>query len=138
MWIINFIPDWLPYVFIITGISGLILSFLLPLYKLPIEILSILVIVISSFFLGAIEQHSSMKIKIEELQNQIKISEQKSSEQNVKVVEKLVTETKTITQKGKDIVKYVDREVVKYDDSCNIPSVVIKAHNSAAKNEEIK
>ena len=54
-------------------------------------------------------------------------------------VEKIVKQTEYITTRGKDIVKYVDREVVKYDTKfasggqCEIPKEFIKALNDAAE-----
>jgi hypothetical protein len=52
---------------------------------------------------------------------------------------KVVTKTQVIKTRGEDIVKYVDREVVKYDtkfapgEECEIPKEFIKAINDAAE-----
>jgi hypothetical protein len=54
-------------------------------------------------------------------------------------VTKVVTKTQVIRTRGADIVKYVDREIVRYDEKfakggiCEIPQEFIKAHNSAAE-----
>jgi hypothetical protein len=37
-----------------------------------------------------------------------------------------------IRQKGDDIIKYVDKEIVKYDNQCVIPEDVIRVYNEAA------
>ena len=50
-----------------------------------------------------------------------------------------MTKTQIVKTRGKDIVKYVDREIVKYDTKfakggmCEIPQEFIKAHNDAAE-----
>ena len=55
------------------------------------------------------------------------------------VIEKVVTKTKVVKEKGQEVTKYVDREIVKYDvkfapgGECEIPKEFIKAHNEAAK-----
>lgn len=144
MWFLNFIPDWIAYSLFYIGVISLGISIVLsyiPListYKLPIQILSTICIIVGSFLSGSLMQEKSTKQKIEELEIRIKIAEEQSSQENVKIVEKLVTETKVVKQKGADVIKYIDREVVKYDNECKIPLVVIRAHNAAAKNEEIK
>lgn len=144
MWFLNFIPDWIAYSLFYIGVISLGISIVLsyiPListYKLPIQILSTICIIVGSFLSGSLMQENTTKEKIEELEIRIKIAEEQSSQENVKIVEKLVTETKVVKQKGADVIKYIDREVVKYDNECKIPLVVIRAHNAAAKNEEIK
>ena len=37
-----------------------------------------------------------------------------------------------IRQKGDDIIRYVDKEIVKYDTQCVIPEDVIRVYNEAA------
>lgn len=144
MWFLNFIPDWIAYSLFYIGVISLGISIVLsyiPListYKLPIQILSTICIIVGPFLSGSLMQENTTKEKIEELEIRIKIAEEQSSQENVKIVEKLVTETKVVKQKGADVIKYIDREVVKYDNECKIPLVVIRAHNAAAKNEEIK
>jgi hypothetical protein len=38
-----------------------------------------------------------------------------------------------VKERGKDIVQFVDREVVKYDNKCEIPQPFVDAHNRAAE-----
>ncbi len=64
--------------------------------------------------------------------------EEKSKEKNVEIQEKVVTQTKVVKEKGKDIIQYIDREVVKKEEvvkfieNCPIPKDIIDAHNAAA------
>ena len=67
------------------------------------------------------------------MQAKVALAEQQSAKENVRLVEKIVKQTEYIKTRGEDIVKYVDREVVKYDDACKIPQPFIRAHNDAAE-----
>ena len=57
----------------------------------------------------------------------------------MKIVEKVVTKTQIVKTRGQDIIKYVDKEIVKYDTKfapggvCEIPKEFIEAHNRAAE-----
>jgi hypothetical protein len=48
-------------------------------------------------------------------------------------VEKTVTKTQVVKQRGEDIVKYIDREVVKFDANCAVPKEFVATHNQAAE-----
>jgi hypothetical protein len=66
-------------------------------------------------------------------------AEAQSAQENVKIVEKIVTKTQIVKERGQDIIRYVDREVVKYDTKfapggqCELPKEFIKALNDAAE-----
>jgi hypothetical protein len=66
-------------------------------------------------------------------------AETKSSEKNVEIQEKIVEKTKVVREKGRDIIKYVDREVVKnqevikFIENCPIPKEIVDLHNQAAE-----
>lgn len=87
---------------------------------------------------GAI-MNKSYLAEVEAMKQKVAEAEAKSKEENVKIVEKVVTKTKVVKEKGQEVIKYVDREIVKYDvkfapgGECEIPKEFIKAHNEAAK-----
>ena len=80
--------------------------------------------------------------KIKELEAKVVAAEAKSAVVNTKIVEKIVTKQKIVKERGEDIIKYVDKEIIKYDvkfapgGQCEIPKEFINIHNKAA--EEIK
>ena len=80
--------------------------------------------------------------KIKELEAKVAAAEAKSAEVNTKIVEKIVTKQKIVKERGEDIIRYVDKEIIKYDvkfapgGQCEIPKEFINIHNRAA--EEIK
>ncbi len=77
--------------------------------------------------------------KVKEMEEKIAVAEAKSKEVNVKVVEKFIVKQNTIREKGDEVIKYIDREIVKYDvkfapgGQCEIPKEFVEAVNKAAK-----
>ena len=88
---------------------------------------------------GAIHDNESWEAKVREMEEKVAAAEAQSKEENIKIVEKVVNKVQIVKTRGQDIVKYVDREVVKYDTKfapggvCEIPKEFIKAHNDAAE-----
>ena len=66
-------------------------------------------------------------------------AEAKSANTNVEIQEKIVEKTKVIREKGRDIIKYVDKEVIKkeeiikYVENCPVPKEIIDLHNQATE-----
>ena len=77
------------------------------------------------------------KVKVAELKEKLKDAEIKAANANAKIVTEYVTKKQFIKQRGDTITEYIDREVVKYDKTCPIPTEVIRAHNAAALNDPI-
>ena len=96
-------------------------------------------IAIGTFMSGAIYDNNAWEDRVKEMKAKVAAAEVQSKEENVKIVEKVVTKTQVIKTRGQDIVKYVDREIVKYDTKfapggeCEIPKEFIKAINDAAE-----
>jgi len=145
MWLLQWLPDWIFYCILILGILGLLASYLVRLfpflyiYKTPIQLVSIAAIAVGTFMSGAIYDNDVWEARVKEMEEKVAASEVQSKEENVKIVEKVITKTQVIKTRGADIVKYVDREIVKYDTKfapggvCEIPKEFIKAHNDAAE-----
>jgi hypothetical protein len=146
MWILEWLPFWIFYVILLIGVLGLAATFLmrflpipgLYLYKTAIQLVSIVLVVIGTYMSGAISNEESWLAKVKELETKVAESEKKAAEKNTEIVEKVVTKTQVIKEKGDDIIKYVDREVVKKEEvvkfveNCPIPNDIINAHNAAA------
>ena len=143
IWMLSFIPDWFWTLVLISGIVGTLATWVLKFipfvstYRLPIQVASIIALVAGVYFQGVIANEAKWQDKIADLQKQIVEAEVKSKETNVVIQEKIVTKTKVIKEKGKDIVNYIDREVVKkeeiikYIEQCPVPKEIIDLHNQA-------
>ena len=139
MWILKFLPYWIFYAVFFMGLLGLAATFLirflpfLYVYKTPLQIGSIVLIVIGTYMSGAISNEEAWQARVKELEAKVAAAQIESLKENVKIVEKVVKKTEYIKTRGQDITKYVDREIVKYDNTCVIPQEFIKAHNMAAE-----
>ena len=150
MWLMNFLPNWIFHAILLAGVLGLIASLVLKFipfintYKLPVQVLSILLIVTGVWFEGAISNQAEWEARVAEMQVKVAEAEAKSSEANVQIVTKVVKKTKRIREKGDAIISYIDREVVKnnevikFVENCPIPDIIIKTHNAAATNTPIE
>ena len=150
MWVLNFLPDWIFHAILIFGILGFMSTFILRvipffrMYELPIQIFSILVIAIGVWFEGAMSNQAEWEAKVLEMEMKAATAEVKSAETNVEIVTQFVEKTKVVREKGKTIIDYVDREVVKdrevikFVENCPIPSIIIDAHNAGAMNNPVE
>lgn len=150
MWFLNFLPDWIFHAILLIGIVGFLGTFLLRFipffrtYELPIQIFSILVIAIGVWFEGAMSNQAEWEAKVVEMELKVAEAQAKSEKTNTEIVTQVVEKTKVIHEKGKTIINYVDREVVKdkevikFVENCPIPSVIIRTHNAGALNQPIE
>ncbi len=83
--------------------------------------------------IGANWNNNYWLARVKEVEAKLAVAEAESAKENTKIVEKVVTKRELVRVQGNEIVKYVDREVVKYDENCKIPDPVVEAHNKAAK-----
>lgn len=137
-WLIALLPKFVIGLLVFLGLAGLLIAYFLdkiPLvnrYKLVVNIASIVVLVSGIYLTGALGYKEATDKAVNDLRVRLAKAEAKSATVNTKIVEKVVNRQKVIREKGDDIVRYIDREVVKYDDTCKLPKEVINAHNMAA------
>ena len=145
MWILSFLPEWVFHLMLLVGILGTVAGFVLGMipgiktYIIPIRVISLLVLSLALYLEGGLADYKAWELKVKEVEAKLAEAEAKSAVENVKIVEKVVTKTQIVKTRGADVVKYVDREIVKYDTKfakggmCEIPQEFIKAHNDAAE-----
>ena len=158
MWILTILPEAAIHIIFGLGILGTIAGFVLGFipfvktYKLAIQVISLLVLVLGVYLEGGLADYKEWQLKVAEMEAKIAQAETKSSEKNVEIQEKIVEKTKVVREKGRDIIKYVDRwntkevikevegperirreEVIKYIENCPIPKEMIDIHNQATE-----
>lgn len=143
MWILNLLPDWIFYAILAIGTIGLLLLKFTPfiplIYRTVIAPVLFLFFVFGIFMSGSIYASKDWLARVKEMQDKVAIVEAQSKEENVKIVTKIVKKTELVRERGQDIIKYVDREVTKYDTKflpggeCEIPKEFIKSLNDAAE-----
>jgi hypothetical protein len=135
MWILQFLPNWIFYLTLLAGIAAFVVTKfvrVLPNAQL-IQAASVVVVAVSIYMIGAISNNDAWLAKIKDLETKVAQAEAKSATTNTEIVEKTVTKTQIVKQRGEDIIKYVDREVVKFDANCAVPKEFVATHNQAAE-----
>ena len=150
MWILSFLPDYVTHLIFFAGVIGTIAGFVLGFipfiapYKLPVQIISILVLSFGLYLEGGMADNEIWQMKVKEVEAKVAQAEAKSQEKNVEIVTIVAEKTKVIREKGQTITKYIDREVavdkevIKFVENCPIPEIVIKTHNAAAQNKPLE
>lgn len=143
MWILHFLPDavilWFCNILLLVGIALTVAGFFahrIPLvwqYQLPFKVLGIALLTLGVYFRGGYSVEQTWRERVAEVEAKLKVAEEKSTKENVRIETKVVRKTEYITRRGQDIVQYVDREVAKYDNTCVIPKPFVEAHNRAAE-----
>lgn len=145
MWILSILPDAAIHIIFGLGILGTIAGFVLGFipfiktYRLAIQVIGILVLVLGVYLEGGLADYKEWELKVKEMEAKIAQAETKSSEKNIEIQEKIVEKTKVIREKGRDIIKYIDKEVVKkeevikYVENCPVPKDIVDLHNQAAE-----
>ena len=143
MWILHFLPDavilWFCNILLFVGVALTVTAFFIQAipfinqYRKPAQVLGIALLVLGVYFRGGYSVEMQWRERVAAVEARLAQAEKASATANTKIETRVVNKTQYIKTRGADIVKYVDREVVKYDDVCKIPQPFIKAHNDAAE-----
>lgn len=158
MWILSVLPEIAIHLILSAGVVATLAGFLLGFipfiskYKLPLQVFGILVLLLGVYLEGGLADKKEWELKVAQMEVKVKEAQAKSGEKNVEIQEKVVTKTEIVKERGRDIVKYVDRivtkeipkevpgperekivEVIKYVENCPVPQLIIEQHNAAAE-----
>jgi membrane protein implicated in regulation of membrane protease activity len=165
LFILEFLPSW---VFLLTlglGVIGLIATYFLKFIPIPalyfhktaVQLVSVVVMLTSTFLYGGAYNNDSWMAKVKEMEDKVAVAEEQAKKENVRIEEKIVETTKEIKVKGDTIVKEIQvpgperiKEITKdmsedqkkaYEakvaelenaiKNCPIPSMILEAHNKA-------
>lgn len=148
MWMLSFVPDtWLILaVYGILAAGAVLYTFsyftafvpaLIP-FKEPIRIMGTVLAVAGVYFYGSYDTEEMWRNRVAEVEARVARAEVASKAANDKIETRAQERVRMIYKNATIVRQYIDREVVKYDDSCKIPDAVVNAHNAAARNEAIK
>lgn len=162
-WMLGFLPGWFWSVLLIFGIVLVIASWafkFIPFvgtYRLPMQIIGVISLLVSIWFLGAASNEEKWQAKVKEAEEKVKIAEAKSESLNEQL--RLANKNKTIAreQNTKTVVKYIDswvtkeilrevegperiryEKVIEYIERCPVPKELLDAHNAGARGEAMK
>jgi hypothetical protein len=145
----SFIPDdffiWITYILFAVGLALYIISKLvawipklvLPtVYRFPIEILGVVMLVAGAYLFGSYGTEMIWRDKVKDMEDRVKVAEEKSQQVNTVVQTRVITRIKVIKQNV-----YQNREIIKevvgkqLDASCTLPQSTVVLHDSASRNE---
>ena len=145
MWILSILPEAAIHTIFGLGILGTIAGFVLGFipfvktYQFAIQICSIIVLVFGVYLEGGLADYKEWELRVKEMEAKVAQAEAKSANTNVEIQEKIVEKTKVIREKGREVIKYIDKEVVKkeevikYIENCPVPKEIIDLHNQATE-----
>jgi hypothetical protein len=137
MWILSFLPTWIFYAITVIGILGLISSYVLgmiPLitqFKLPLQILSVVIIAFGVFIIGGVENELSWQAKVKELEAQVAVATAKSNETNTKIQYKVVTKIQVVKEQVEVVKKEIEIQKEFINADCKINPIAIDLYNKA-------
>lgn len=142
-WMLSLIPDsffvWITYGLMSIGLALYIASKLvvwIPLmgqYKLPAELVGIIVLLTGTYLFGGYGVEMSWRDKVRQLEEKLKAAESQSQEVKIQIQEKIIYKTKIVKERE---TVYVDRikEIAKeVDAKCEVDTRVIDALNKASE-----
>ncbi len=168
MWLLHLLPDslilYITYAMLALGFAGIILGFFLgkipfvSQYKLPIQIVSIIVFCSGLYWYGGYSAEMAWRERVAEMEEKVRQAEIKSDAANKEIQARIVEKTKAIREKGKIQIEYINRlvegktvEIVKDMSeeerqaflakqrelqeamkNCPVPRIIVEEHNKAA------
>lgn len=140
MFILNFLPNVVFYSLILTGVIGIIAGFFLdkfPIigkYRLPIQIVSIILTVLGAWYAGGIAKSEEYAEAIAAANARAAVAEEKAAAATARIEYVFLDRVKTV----KDVQIVVQERIrdisVKIDEQCRVIPEVIDIHNQAARN----
>jgi hypothetical protein len=154
MWILHLLPDaliaWIVNLILLAGavttVAGFFVRFIpfVNTYRIPVQIAGILLLTTGVYFQGGYSTEMAWRERVREVEAKLQVAEKRSAEINTEIITKVVTQTRIVRERGDEIIKYVDREVVKnqevirFVENCPIPEIIVNTHNAAALNRPIE
>lgn len=134
MWLLALIPNPVFYALFAISTIAILVGFLFNLRSL--QIISSIVLVISTWYIGGISTKEHWEQKVREAEAKVLIAETKSKQVNSDLALKIAENTKLVGEitnaNKKYIVKYIAKDL---DASCTLTNASIMLNNSASQNE---
>lgn len=137
------LTDWVVHIIVLVSLLGLFASFFLKFipfvvqYRLAMQALCSFTLLFGVWCEGIIFSKNKMEQKAAAAEVKIANIKTEGQKENVQIVERIIEKKETIREKGNDVIRYIDREIVKIDPNCSLPASIVKAHNAAALGKTI-
>ena len=139
MWMLALVPTEILQLFV-HGVVGLaavlfVASFFFGVYKPFIRVAAFVVALFGIYFEGGYMTEKEWRARVQELEDKVKVAEEKSAEVNTVIEKQYVDRVKVIKETANANIQYVDRVVAKYDNLCTVSNAAVLLHDSASRNE---
>lgn len=138
MWILSFLPIWIFHAIIIAGAAAVLVSMFLKAipfisqYQMPLKIAGAAAILIGTWFEGGIADNLAWQARVKEMEEKVAVAEQQAKDANDKLDKASQKKVTQIREKQVVVKQYIDKEIVRYNNTCVIPNEFIEIHNKAA------
>jgi hypothetical protein len=122
--IVTLIYDAIPFLNKVPGLSA---------YKLPAQVIAILLLVIGVYFEGAISNQEKWEKKVAEAEAEVLQLQIESGRLNLQLSEKLAAYETVREGKKNVITKIIQNTVTHYDTQCKLSNSFVGVHNSASQ-----
>jgi hypothetical protein len=143
MWMMHLLPDsfliFIINALLVTGLIGMVIGFVggkIPFvgtYATIIKIVSIILFCIGLYWKGGYSVEEEWQQRVADMEEKVKIAEEKSKETNVIIETKYKDRVKKITETRNIIVEKIKINEKIIDAKCELDPVVISILNEAAK-----
>jgi len=143
MWMMHLLPDsfliLIIHALLVTGLIGMVIGFIggkLPFvgtYATIIKIVSIVLFCIGLYWKGGYSVEEDWRQRVAEMEEKVRIAEEKSKEVNTVIETKYKDRVKKITETRNVIVEKIKINEKIIDAKCELDPVVISILNEAAK-----
>jgi len=141
MWLLQLIPDaWLAWAVnatLIVGAVSMVLGVftgILPVlrsYSPALKIIGFILLLVGAYLNGGLGVELEYRERIAAMQEKINIAEGKSQQENVRIVEKIVTETKIIKQDTQETQYLIEQMKDKINLGCELSPEAITLYNES-------
>ena len=152
MWLLHFLPDsfiqFVVHAILLIGVVGVFLSFfiinkilmafpVLSRYVTVAQTVSALTLLAGVYFEGGYSAEMQWRERVREMEARVAIAEEQADKANAELNKLAKTKKTTIETNHSTVIEYINKEIVKINESCKVPPEAINALNAAAKNKAI-
>ena len=140
MWLLQLIPSsWLSFMAVAILVAGIVLFFAgkifkhLPFfrrYNLPMRVIGFILLLLGAYFNGGLGVEMEYRERIAEMEQRIAVAEAKSQEENIQIIEKIVTQTKIVKEDTAETIYLIEQMEEQINKKgCELSSDAIDLYN---------
>ena len=100
-------------------------------YKIPLQVVSIVIIAFGVFIIGGVENELAWQAKVKELEAQVAVATAKSNETNTVVQQKVITKIQIVKQQVEVVKREIEVQKEYINTDCKVSPTAIDLYNKA-------